>query len=134
MPQQVDLMTPGLSRSDPAVLTKYGVRWSILAAWRGELAGRGVCFDAGFAQRLNSSRVKIATGCFSSCEIGCDLAAVERDLITHSTTVCSGETDFWMELLGRAMAGDGNLLDLVTIPAVRTHLVECGFRPCRCDN
>ena len=134
MPQQTPQAPTRVSGPESQILAKYGIRWSILAAWRRELASRGVHFDAGIADRLDSSRVKLATGCFSSCEVGCELAAVERVLVSHSTTVCDGETDFWMELLGRAMAGDENLLDCVSIPAIRTHLIECGVLPCRCDN
>lgn len=61
-----------------AVLQKYGLRWAVLAAWDDELRRSGRAAIAEVAKKVEAARVKIASGCFSSCEVGCDLPGIER--------------------------------------------------------
>ena len=83
------------------------------------------------ASRLETARVKIASGCFSSCEVGCDLAAVEGDLGAVDASTDQGTISFWIELLGRAMTDGGEVQRLLRIPVIRAHFINCG-RACRC--
>ncbi len=120
-------------KAEIATLQKYGVRWAVLAAWADELEKRGIEIDMETRKRLEASRVKIASGCFSSCEVGCDLGAVEGALVSRGASHPGDATSFWIELLGRTMEEDGEIDQLLRIPAVRFHYTACGFGPCRCD-
>ena len=120
-------------KAEIETLQKYGVRWAVLAAWADELEKRGIEIDQDTKKRLDASRVKIASGCFSSCEVGCDLGAVEGALVSRGASNPGDATSFWIELLGRTMEEDGEIDQLLRIPAVRFQYTACGFGPCRCD-
>jgi hypothetical protein len=121
-------------RAEISTLEKYGLRWAVLAAWADELEKRRVELDADTRKRLEASRVKISSGCFSSCEVGCDLGAIEGSLVSRGASSLSDSTTFWIELLGRAMEESGEIEQLLRIPAVRFRYSSCGFGPCRCGN
>ncbi len=119
-------------RAEVSALRRFGARWAILAAWRDDLVRRGVGLKAGLARQLDSARTKVASGCFSSCEVGCDLAAIERDLGAAEASSADDALVFWVELLGRAMASAGEVEQLLRIPVVKAHFINCGSA-CRCE-
>ena len=110
-----------------------GLRWAVLAAWHGDLRDRGVAVEPEAMALLESIRVKISSGCFSSCEVGCDLSHVERSLMSADTSSATVSVDYWIELLARCMAEDLDTAALLQIPAVQFHYANCGWRPCKCD-
>ncbi len=114
------------------VLKRYGLRWAVLAAWTDELHGRGAMLPATLAGQLEAARVKISSGCFSSCEVGCDLSAIEATLVPADATGAQSNVSFWLELLGRAMEDDDGMERLLRLPAVRFHYAGCGFGRCAC--
>jgi hypothetical protein len=62
---------------DVELLKKYGLRWSVLAAWRDALELRRVAVAPETDRTLEKARIKLASGCFNVCEVGCDLQTVE---------------------------------------------------------
>lgn len=123
-PASTDLMV-----TEFAVLKKYALRWAILAAWDDELQGRGVATSTRCESRLEESRVKIASGCFGSCHIGCLLADIEAELVSADASTEDSKVDAWIELLGKAMNDPEVALGLT---AVKFRYSDCVAGGCAC--
>lgn len=122
-------------RAEVSVLEKYGLRWAVLAAWADELRSRGATLPGEATRRLEESRIMIASGCFSSCTVGCDLSAIEAALIGAATSMgeaSARSADFWLELLAHAMEDPVATARLLNVPAIRFRYAEGGFGPCQC--
>ncbi|HYQ80335.1 MAG TPA: hypothetical protein VEP68_02475 [Anaeromyxobacteraceae bacterium] len=117
-------------QQEEAVVQQYALRWAVLAAWRDALAERkadpGSAVDLG----LTRVRVKIASGCFSACEIGCDLSPIEAALTSADASSGASSLDFWLDLLGHAMRAEADRL--LKVPAVKFRFADCGVPGCRC--
>ncbi len=125
---------PQSSESEFTVLQRYGVRWAVLAAWHADLAGHGVALEADLLEKLEEARTRIATGCYSTCTIGCDLGWIEGTLVSRAATFDPATVDPWLEMLGRAMAEPEKVSELLGIPAIGAQYLKCGFRPCECSD
>ncbi len=119
-------------RAEISVLEKFGLRWAVLAAWCEELAHRGLALD--LRKQLEDSRLKLASGVFSSCEIGCDLGRIEAMLTAADASSTPDSTAYWLDLLGQAMAEGGSVDALLQNAAVRFQYLHCGFVSCKCDS
>ena len=117
---------------EAAVLEKYALRWAVLAAWRTELGQRSVSVPPDIMGSLETSRVKISSGCFSPCEVGCDLRRIEGVLISVDASSPREQTDKWLGLLGRAMAEGLEPRELLSVPAIRIRFNDCRMRGCAC--
>jgi hypothetical protein len=118
---------------DVELLTKYGLRWSVLAAWRDALELRRVEVAPDTDRTLEKARVKLASGCFNVCEVGCDLQTVEGALISADSSTDHHWVDFWIDLLGHSMTDMAATEQLLKIPAIRFRYANCGIRGCRCE-
>ena len=49
-------------------------KWAVLAAMTANMARKGIEVPSGVFDAVRNVRTKIASGCFSPCEVGCDLA------------------------------------------------------------
>ena len=117
---------------DEAVLKQYGLRWSVLAAWRDALQLRQVALPVETDRLLENARVKIASGCFSVCEVGCDLSQLEAALTSFDASSNHNWVDFWVDMLGHSMSGEAETQRILKIPAVLSHFQNCGIAGCRC--
>jgi len=117
---------------EEAVLKQFGLRWAVMAGWRDALHLRHVTLPGEADRLLENARIKIASGCFSVCEVGCDLSELEA--ILTSTDASSGHNwvDFWVDMLGHSMADDAETERILKIPAVRARYSNCGLSVCRC--
>ena len=117
---------------EEAVLKQFGLRWAVLAGWRDALQLRRVALRSDADRLLENARIKIASGCFSVCEVGCDLSELEA--ILTSTDASSGHNwvDFWVDMLGHSMADDAETERILKIPAIRVRYNNCGLSICRC--
>ncbi len=120
------------TRTEIEVLEKFGLRWSILAAWEEELSKRQAAAGKDLARRLEEVRAKLSAGCFSSCEIGCELGEIEGTLVARDGESPSPSVDFWLQLLGGAMSENPPSEEILRYPPVKFHYLNCGFLPCRC--
>jgi hypothetical protein len=114
------------------VLKQYGLRWSVLAAWRDTLAQRGVPVAQGTDSTLERVRIKLASGCFSVCNIGCDLSAIEAELTVADSSTGDRKVDSWIDMLGRAMNADDQVAQLLRVPAIGARYASCGIKGCAC--
>ena len=125
---------PNLERAvqDEAVLKQYGLRWAVLAGWRDALNLRNVRLPPDFDQLLEKARVKIATGCFSVCDVGCVLSQLEGILTSADTSTDHNWVDFWIDLLANSMKDRAETERILKIPAIKARYNNCGLSICRC--
>ncbi len=120
------------SIQEEAVLKQFGLRWAVLAGWRDALQLRRVALPQNTDRLLENARVKIASGCFSVCEVGCDLSELEAALTSTDASSGHNWVDFWVDMLGHSMANDAETERILKIPAVRARYNNCGLSVCRC--
>ena len=120
----------GRFQQEGAVVRQYALRWAVLAAWRDALAERSVAVGDVVDPGLKRVRVKIASGCFSACEIGCDLSPIEAALTSSDASSSGTSVDYWLDLLGHAMRAEADRL--FKVPAVKFRFADCGVPGCRC--
>ena len=117
---------------DETVLRQYGLRWAVLAAWRDALQLRQVSLPVGADRLLENARIKIASGCFSVCEVGCDLTQLEAVLSSFDASTPHNGVDFWVDMLGHSMSGEAEMQPILKIPAIMSRYQNCGLTACRC--
>ena len=118
------------TKTEIEVLEKFALRYSILAAWYEELAKREVGVSVTVPRNLELVRAKLGTGCFSSCEIGCDLSGIEAALVSGDGESPAPSVDFWLGLLGEAMSESPRSEEILRYPPIKFHYQSCGFLPC----
>jgi hypothetical protein len=117
---------------DVAILQQYGLRWAALAAWRDALKLRQVRVAAETDLLLDGARIKIASGCFSVCDVGCDLANIEAALTTADGSTDHNWVDFWVDLLAHSMSSREETERVLKVPSIRFRCNNCGSKVCRC--
>ncbi|MFH1262926.1 MAG: hypothetical protein V1495_05735 [Pseudomonadota bacterium] len=115
-----------------SVLQKFGLRYAVLGAWHEELRGRGIPFGPELPRQLEATRVKISSGCFSTCQVGCDLGDVERALMSAASSAPDTDVESWMELLGWSMGEPKEISKLLKLARISVQYNNCGFGPCGC--
>ncbi len=113
-----------------SVLKRFGLRISILEAWEGILRAKGVAIPSDVPKTLASARVKVSSGCFTACDVGCELRRVEGNLISAAGILGEEDTEPWLDMLGECMAEKTDMKDIeknIQFPAVRTHLNRFRF-------
>jgi hypothetical protein len=114
------------------LLKKYGMRWAVLTALALALDKQGLPLPAEVNDELRTTRMRILSGCFSPCEVGCALGKVEGHLVAVGAALGEDYLRPWFTLLGQAMQG---LLDpsrIADIPALDPVASDCRFLACRC--
>ena len=119
-------------QQDISILQQYGLRWAVLAAWRDALKLRLVRVPAETDMVLEGARIKIASGCFSVCEVGCDLSNIEGALTTADGSTDHNWVDFWVDLLAHAMSSREETERVLKIPSIKFRYNNCGSKVCRC--
>jgi hypothetical protein len=132
MTNQAQNPTDDRAIQEESVLRQFGMRWSVLAAWRDALQLRRVSLPADLTTQLEIARTKVASGCFSVCDVGCDLGRIEAELTSADASTDHNWVDFWVDLLGQAMQEGGEIERLLKVPAVRFRYANCGVKGCRC--
>ncbi len=117
---------------EEALLKKFGLRWAVLAGWRDALRLRHVDIPAEADRLLENARIKIASGCFSVCEVGCDLSQLEAVLTSADASSHHNWVDFWVDMLANSMAEDAEVERILKVPAIRARYNDCGLTICRC--
>ena len=114
------------------ILTKYGAKWAVLAAMQMDLIPRGIHLPPTVKKDLDMIRVKIASGCFSSCEIGCELGKIEGQFIGLAASQGDEYIAKWFDLLAMAFAGEITSENIAQIPLLKPIESKCGFLKCTC--
>jgi hypothetical protein len=124
--------TPDEQALEVETLKKYALRWAVLAAWHDELRARRAPLQPGGARRLEDARVRISTGCFSACEVGCALSEIEAELVSADGSLSDSSTGYWIELLAMAMRDAREAKAILGSEAIRFRYASCGVGDCAC--
>jgi hypothetical protein len=116
------------------VLRRFGLRWAVLAAWRDALELRHVPLPPETDRVMEKARIKLVSGCFSVCAVGCDLSAIEAALTTGDASSQHNWVDFWLDLLAQAMTGGPETERILRIPAVKARFETAGIKGCTCSS
>ncbi|MEW6718825.1 MAG: hypothetical protein AB1346_00055 [Thermodesulfobacteriota bacterium] len=107
-----------------SVLKRFGLRYSVLAAWEEQLRERGIAVPASVGKPLERSRVMISSGCFPVSEVSDDLGRIEAILISAATTAGQENAEEWLDTLGECMAENAKVEEIegkIRLPAVKMH-------------
>ena len=129
---ETNTMAEDKAIQDESVLKQYGLRWAVLAAWMDALQLRRVQLPQELGRLLENGRIKIASGCFSVCEVGCDLSQLEAALTSIDASSQHNWVDFWVDMLGHSMADKAETERILKVPAIRARYNNCGITGCRC--
>jgi len=113
-----------------SVLKKYGLRYAILAAWAHALRDQGIAVPPNLDKPFEKVRVKISSGCFSVCDVGCDLGRIEAMLFSTATTAGQETADSWVDMLGECMSEYANIDEIekrIKLQAVKMHYNRFDF-------
>ena len=116
------------------VLKRYGARWAVLAAMMTHMTRQGVEVPRNVFELVQAARSKIASGCFSPCEVACDLAQVEAPLFSQGYLLDQEDFQQWSDLLAAAMQGKLDYEKIMGIPALRSVKNDCEFLGCKCSS
>ena len=115
------------------LMKKFGMRWAVLAAMRLDMEGKGISIGRETDDNLKLVRMEIMSGCFSACEVGCELNKVEGNLIAVGYSLGENYLREWSGLLGRAMQGEIDFNQVGEIPALSPVQNDCKLLGCRCS-
>lgn len=113
-------------------LKKFGLKWAVLTALALDLARQDVRVPADVNAQLKLTRMKIMSGCFSPCEVGCELGKIEGQLISVGASIGEDYLRPWFDLLGQAMEGRIDPSRITDIPALEPVANDCMFLACHC--
>ena len=113
-------------------LKKFGMKWAVLAALVIDIGKRGIRVPPDTNEQLKLARMKIMSGCFSPCEVGCSLGKLEGQLIAVGSALGDDYLRPWSDLLGQAMEGRIDPQRVSEIPALEPIANDCNWLACRC--
>jgi hypothetical protein len=114
------------------LLKKFGMKWAVVAALVVDLGKRGVRVPSAVNEELKVARMKVMSGCFSPCEIGCAFGKLEGQLIALGASLGEDYLRPWSDLLGQAMEGRIDPRRVSEIPALQPIANDCKWLACRC--
>ncbi len=115
------------------VLRRFGAKWAVLTAMTGDMTRKGIKVPHGVVEELGAVRVKIGSGCFSTCEVSCELSKVEGQLFSQCDRLDPQDFQQWCDLLAEAMQGKLDYGRIRGIPALEPVKNDCQFLGCRCS-
>ena len=114
------------------VLKRFGGKWAVLMSMAVTMTRKGITLPPGLNEKLSTSRMKIASGCFSCCEVSCALAEVEGQLSSQFHLLDDQEFTEWYDLLGEAMQGKLDYARIMATPVLEPVRNDCAFLDCSC--
>ena len=118
--------------NEKELLSKLGWKWAVMVSHIGMLHSSGDEISKNMVDQIRDSRVKLESGCYSPCEINCQLQEIESQIMTKLMVgPDTYDTDFFLYLISKAMSGTIKEEDL-TLQAVRPVLSDCANLPCVC--
>ena len=122
----------GERRTDLDMLKNYGSKWAVLASMRLDMAKQGIRVGRDLDEHFRLARIKILSGCFSPCEVGCALSRIEGQLISIGYPLGEGYLQQWSDLLAQTARGQIDLHQAGKIPALKPFEMDCTFLACGC--
>ncbi|MGA2616561.1 MAG: DUF2096 family protein [Thermoguttaceae bacterium] len=122
------------SAFDFEILKRYGAKWAVLAAMTTHMVRKGIPVPSNSLELLRNARTKIVSGCFSPCEVSCELAQVEGQVFSQCHLLEEQDFKDWSDLLGEAMQGKLDYQRILGIPALDPIKNDCVFLACSCSS
>ena len=119
---------------DFEMLKRYGAKWAVLAAMTADMFRKGIEVPQAVFEALKTARGKIESGCFSTCEVSCDLSQVEGPLFSQGYLLDQQDFQQWSDLLAEAMQGKLDYQRIMDIPALAPVQNDCMFLRCGCSS
>jgi hypothetical protein len=116
------------------MLRRFGAKWAVLAAMTADIRRKGIALPPVVFDVLKTVRGKIESGCFSTCEIGCDLSQAEGPIFSECHHLDEHQFQEWSDLLGEAMQGKLDYQRILGVPALEPVKNDCGFLSCNCSS
>jgi hypothetical protein len=113
-----------------SILRRFGLRVSILEAWEESLRIKGAAIPSSVSGALARARVKVSSGCFTACEVGCELGQVEATLVSLAGALGEEAAEPWLEMLGECMSEKSPIEDIernIQFPAIRAYMNRFQF-------
>lgn len=114
------------------MLHQFSWQWAILASTIGQLVGRGEKMPPEVLKLLTLTRAKITSGCYTVCDITCDIRKIETELFRILLNKNPDEADTLLELLGKALRGEIRKED-INLEPIHQILPDCAPLPCGCQ-
>jgi hypothetical protein len=115
------------------ILKRYGAKWAVLAAMTSHISRKGISVAPRVFEVLRTARSKIESGCFSTCEVGCELSEAEGQIFSQCDLLEQQDFQKWSDLLAEAMQGKLDYQRILGIPALAAVKNDCGFLRCNCS-
>ena len=107
-------------------------KWAVLVAMRIDFEKKGINVPVDVDSKLQTVRIEITSGCYSTCEIDCTLSTIEGEMISSGSSLGEGFLDPWLDLLAQSMKGELSYEKIIEIPALEPVKSSCGFLKCSC--
>ena len=98
------------------------------------MARKGIEVPRDVFTTLKTARSKIQSGCFSPCEVACDLSQAEAPLFSQGYLLDQQDFQEWSDLLAEAMQGKLDYQRIMNIPALEPVKNDCQFLGCKCSS
>ena len=95
---------------------------------------QGISVPREVFEALKTARSKIESGCFSTCEVSCDLSQAEGPLFSQGYLLDQQDFQQWSDLLAEAMQGKLDYERIMGIPALDPVKNDCRFLGCKCSS
>ena len=112
------------------LLKRFGGKWAVLMAMSVDMTKKGIVLSPDVNEKLATARIKIGSGCFSTCEVSCTLADVESRLFSRGNLLEDREFMNWSDLLGEAMQGKLDYERILGTRALAPVKSDCQFLNC----
>jgi hypothetical protein len=115
------------------MLRRYSAKWAVLTAMTAAMNRQGIALPPVVFEALKTARSKIQSGCFSVCEVGCELSLAEGPVFSECHHLDQQQFQEWSNLLGDAMQGQLDYQRMLGIPAFAPVRNDCRFLACNCS-
>ena len=115
------------------LLKKYGTKWAVLVAMEVDLYKKGEKISKEILSEIESAKVKISSGCFSTCEVHCVLNQIEGSLVSIGSKYGDDYMNTWFDLFEKTMSSKLSYDHIKDIPVLNPVQSECGFLKCTCE-
>ncbi|NIN51901.1 MAG: hypothetical protein GTO23_01860 [Nitrososphaeria archaeon] len=110
-----------------------GLGWklAVLAFLAEKILRNGHTLPRGVVDQLRLAKAKIVSGCYSHCELECELNQLEAKLFSVIVELGSEEVDRGLDLLSKAASGEiteGDINHSIVQPIIS----DCTTNPCSC--
>lgn len=110
-----------------------GLGWklAVLASITEKILRNGHQLPQGIVDQLRLARAKLVSGCYSHCELECELNQLEAKLFPAMVELGSDEVDRGLDLLSKAASGEitEKSIDLASAQPI---ISDCTLNPCSC--